>query len=166
MPNHCAFEPSENLNRIMKIMLACLKCDLLFVIETKFPCFRAYFRYANYIDGAYLTLLSDPASQWYLAGTDFHCLARATMAPASSTPKPNKWLNSRPTPFIFQWNRPLESNREFLLEVSTVRCCISRQVSLGLKKIQSSIAIETQNYSLCSSTRFMEGCLHLMLTKP
>ena len=78
-------------------------------------------------------MLSDPASQWYLAGTVFHCLAKATMAPASRTPKPNKWLNSKPTPFIFQWNLPLESNREFLFDVKTVKCCMSRQVSLLLE---------------------------------
>ena len=30
-----------------------------------------------------LTFLSNPASQWYRAGTDFHCLDKATMAPAS-----------------------------------------------------------------------------------
>ena len=66
---------------------------------------------------SYLKVLSDPASQWYLAGTVFHCLARATMAPASKTPNPKRWLNSKPTPFMFQWNLPLESNNEFLLEV-------------------------------------------------
>ena len=80
----------------------------------------------------YLVLLSDPASQWYLAGTVFHCLASATMDPASRTPNPKRWLNSSPTPFIVQWNRPLESNKEFRFDVRTVKCCISRQVILRL----------------------------------
>merc|ERR1712088_642902 len=74
------------------------------------------------------TVLYEPASQWNLAGTVFHCLARATIAPASRTPKPKRWLNSRPTPFIVQKNLFLASKREFLLEVRTVRCCMSRQV--------------------------------------
>ena len=87
------------------------------------------------IDAIYLTVPSvAPASQWYRAGTVFHCFARATIAPASKTPNPNRWLNSRPTPFMVQWNRPLESNKEFLFEVKTVRCCMSRQVSFRLKR--------------------------------
>merc|ERR1719411_2135362 len=78
--------------------------------------------------GILFSPVSVPASQWNLAGTDFHCLASATIAPASKTPKPNRWLNSSPTPFIVQKNLFLASNREFLLEVSTVRCCMSLQV--------------------------------------
>lgn len=75
-----------------------------------------------------------PASQWYLAGTVFHCFASATIAPASSTPKPNKWLNSRPTPFIVQWNLPFASNNELRFDVSTVRCWMSLQVSFVLEE--------------------------------
>ena len=85
------------------------------------------------VSNNYLMVLSDPPSQWYLGGTVFHCLASATMAPASRTPKPKRWLNSSPTPLMVQWKRPLASNRELRLEVSTVRCCMSRQVSFGLK---------------------------------
>merc|ERR550519_889624 len=79
--------------------------------------------------GILLGPLYVPASQWNLAGTDFHCLAKATIAPASRTPKPKRWLNSSPTPFIVQKKRLLESKRLFLLLVSTVRCCMSLQVS-------------------------------------
>jgi hypothetical protein len=68
-------------------------------------------------------------------------LARATMAPASKTPNPNRWLNSRPTPFIVQWKRPLASNREFRLEVSTVKCCMSLHVSCGLQHDKTNIVI-------------------------
>jgi len=99
----------------------------------------------------HLMVLSDPASQWYLAGTDFHCLAKATMAPASRTPKPNRWLNSRPTPFMVQWNRPFESYNEFRFEVKTVRCCMSRQVSWRLKlygDVFSTISFETNEQIL------------------
>lgn len=74
-----------------------------------------------------------PASQWYLGGTVRHCFDRVTIAPASNTPKPKRWLNSRPTPFIVQWKRFLASKRELRFDVSTVKCWISLQVSIGLK---------------------------------
>lgn len=75
----------------------------------------------------------EPASQWYLGGTVFHFLARATIAPASKTPYPKRWLNSSPTPFMVQWNLSFASNREFLFEVRTVKCWMSLQVSCGLE---------------------------------
>lgn len=81
----------------------------------------------------HIVCVMDPASQWYLAGTLFHCLESATMAPASKTPKPNRWLNSSPTPFMVQWKRLLASYSELRLEVSTVRCWMSRHVNIGLK---------------------------------
>lgn len=87
---------------------------------------KNYNRYTNLME------LMLPASQWYLAGTVFQVLARAVMAPASRTPKPKRWLNSKPTPFIFQWNRPFESYRELRLEVRTLRCWMSRHVNVGL----------------------------------
>lgn len=74
-----------------------------------------------------------PPSQWYLAGTVFHCLARATIAPASKTPNPNRWLNSSPTPFMVQWKRPLASNKELRFDVRTVKCWMSLHVSWGLE---------------------------------
>lgn len=77
----------------------------------------------------------DPPWQWYLAGTVCHCRARETIPPASSTPNPNKWLNSNPTPFIVHWNLRLASNNEFLFEVNTVKCCISLHVKSGLLNV-------------------------------
>lgn len=85
-------------------------------------------------NNTYSIVLTVPPSQWYLGGTVFHRFAKATIAPASSTPKPKRWLNSKPTPFIVQWNRFLASNREFLFEVRTVKCCMSLHVNLLLEK--------------------------------
>jgi hypothetical protein len=66
-------------------------------------------------------------------------LASATIAPASSTPNPNRWLNSRPTPFIVQWNRPFASNREFRFEVRTVKCWMSLQLNCGLQHNKNNV---------------------------
>lgn len=73
----------------------------------------------------------DPPTQWNLSGTVFQSLAIVTIAPASRTPYPNKWLNSRPTPFLRHWWT--SSWSWFLLEVSTVRCCMSLHVRSGLQ---------------------------------
>lgn len=89
-----------------------------------------------------------PASQWYRGGTLRHCLANVTIAPASNTPKPNKWLNSSPTPFIVQWKRFFASNSELRFEVRTVRCWMSLHVNCGLQR-----KIALHDYSLSSSTR-------------
>jgi hypothetical protein len=66
------------------------------------------------------------------------------MAPASSTPNPNKWLNSRPTPFIVQWKRPLASNNELRFDVRTVKCWISLQVNCGLERYNTQLVIILQ----------------------
>merc|ERR1719499_2866929 len=41
------------------------------------------------------------------------------MAPASRNPNPNRWVNSRPTPFMFQKNLFFESNKESALNSTT-----------------------------------------------
>jgi hypothetical protein len=110
----------------------------------------------------HIVCVMDPASQWYLAGTLFHCLESATMAPASKTPKPNRWLNSSPTPFMVQWKRLLASYSELRFEVSTVRCWMSRHVNIGLKlqtftftPLENKNSLEFSKYSLraCVSAR-------------
>ena len=62
----------------------------------------------------YVCVFTDPASQWYRGGTERQLAASAVMAPASNTPKPNKWLNSNPTPFIVQWKRPCGVNNLYI----------------------------------------------------
>lgn len=73
-----------------------------------------------------------PPWQWKRAGTDRQVLDKVTIEPASRTPKPNKWLNSRPTPFMVHWNLRLASNSELRFEVNTVKCWMSLQVNNGL----------------------------------
>lgn len=75
-----------------------------------------------------------PPWQWKRAGTDRHALANETIEPASRTPKPKRWLNSKPTPFIVHSNRRLASKREFRFDVNTVKCWISLHVNDGLVK--------------------------------
>ena len=74
------------------------------------------------------------AVQWNRVGADFHLRAISTMSPASRTPYPNRWLNSRPAPLIVQLWSPLWSFKWFLFEVKTARCWISLQVSFGLNE--------------------------------
>lgn len=96
-----------------------------------------YLRHYINIHWTYWGSMIAPASQWYRGGTVRHFLARETIAPASSTPNPNRWLNSKPTPFIVQWKRFLASNKELRFDVSTVRCWISRHVREGLEIIKT-----------------------------
>ena len=61
--------------------------------------------------------------------TGFHCKAAFTILVVSSFPKPNLWLKSFPAPFVFH---PSSSGLVFW-DVSTIMCCTSLQVKLGLK---------------------------------
>lgn len=106
----------------------------------------------------------EPASQWYRAGTVFHCFANATMAPASNTPNPNKWLNSNPTPFIVQWNRPFASNNEFRLDVRTVRCWMSLQ-DRSLLQLETSHVLAMPNISIITLLQVLEQ-KHQRLLEP
>lgn len=82
-----------------------------------------------------------PPWQWKRAGTDRHALAKETIEPASRTPKPKRWLNSKPTPFIVQSNRRLASKRELRFDVSTVKCWMSLHVKDGLVKKRTECTI-------------------------
>ena len=83
----------------------------------------------------YLGCIMEPPWQWKRAGTDRHALAMETIEPASKTPKPKRWLNSKPTPFIVHWNRRLASNRELRFDVNTVKCWMSLHVKVGLESL-------------------------------
>lgn len=75
-----------------------------------------------------------PPWQWKRAGTDRHALDNVTIEPASRTPKPKRWLNSKPTPFMVHSNRRLASKRELRLDVNTVKCWMSLHVNDGLAR--------------------------------
>ena len=96
-----------------------------------------------------------PPWQWKRAGTDRQALANETIEPASRTPKPKRWLKSKPTPFIVHSNRRLASKSEFRFDVNTVKCWMSLHVSDGLviKQNESPITLKGKCGSIYFASR-------------
>ena len=91
-----------------------------------------------------------PAEQWNRVGNGFQFLACRTISPAnerkeeestsrsvfalpSRTPKPKRWLNSKPAPLICHRCCFEGSNNWFRFAVRTVKCCTSRHVNCRLE---------------------------------
>ena len=82
-------------------------------------------------DVSHLSSILAAPVQIRCVGTEVHVFAISTIASASRRPKPNLWLKWNPAPFV----RQPSSTGLVSLAVLTMICCMSRQVSLLLRKI-------------------------------